>query len=95
MTKEKEYERFGSQWRAYVMKKSKSDLVDMYRKVCIELQQVKSVGGALPSESECTKLAEEAANMYPPEQWTDGFERGYERGMIAVIEMIKEKLQGN
>ena len=43
MTNEKEYERFGPQWKAYVMKKSKSDLVDMYRKVCIELQQVKSV----------------------------------------------------
>ena len=43
MTNEKEYERFGPKWKAYVMKKSKSDLVDMYRKVCIELQQVKSV----------------------------------------------------
>jgi len=49
----------------------------------------------LPSESECTKWAEEAAMFYPPEQWTDGFEQGYERGMIAVIELIKEKLKGN
>lgn len=41
MTNEKEYEQFGPQWKAYVMKKSKGDLVDMYRKVCVELRQVK------------------------------------------------------
>jgi hypothetical protein len=49
----------------------------------------------LPTENECTKWAEEAAMLYPLEQWTNGFEQGYERGMIAVIELIKEKLQGN
>lgn len=49
----------------------------------------------LPTENECTKRAEEAAMLFPPEQWTDGFEQGYVCGMIAVIELIKEKLQGN
>lgn len=49
----------------------------------------------LPTENECTKWAEEAAMLYPPKQWTDGFEQGYERGMMAVIELIKEKLKGN
>lgn len=56
---------------------------------------ISSVVAMLPSENECAKWAEEAALLYPPEQWTDGFEQGYERGMIAVIELIKEKLQGN
>lgn len=44
MEKEKEYQLFGKEWEAYLMKRvKKSDMIKMYRSVCIELQQVKSV----------------------------------------------------
>jgi len=40
---EEKYDRFGKQWEAYLMKKSKAEIVKRYRDACVKLQQVNSV----------------------------------------------------
>lgn len=68
MKNEKEYQPFGKEWEVYLMKRvKKADLIKMYKGVCIELKQVKSVdladvGGALPNYSDDVNT-ESALNM--------------------------------
>ena len=48
---ESNYVQFGPAWKAEMMRMTKSQLVDMYKAVCIELQQTKTApGGAADVE---------------------------------------------